>query len=165
VNISLPAGIKGVVPIEAMVGENDEDTAYLSNMASAAEKYLRAFNWCRQILDGYFGDGIGGIVAVFLFHILPTRADVDGWLWVIVGDIPPAYLVIDRCKAPSEALEGYIEQMSKWVELANTGRSSNKVIPVPVPATPENATDLGKRLTFLKEMAVPRFRDGETERA
>jgi hypothetical protein len=73
--------------------------------------------------------------------------------------------VIDDNTTPSLALQGYIEEMSKWVKLAKKGQSSSKVIPVNVPATPENAMLLESRLEAIKEMIVPRFRDAETERA
>jgi hypothetical protein len=162
-NVELP--VKGIVPINQMTGEDANETELFQLAASAAEKYLRAFPWCRQILESYFGDGVGGVVEVFFFRILPSRPGVDEWLWVVVGDIPPAYLVTDGCKSPSEALEGYIQQVSKWVALAKQGRSSEKVIPVSVSPTPEEAAILEKRLDFLRDFALPRFRDGETERA
>ena len=52
-------------------------------MAAGAEKYLRSFPWCKGIRQVYFGDGYGGVAAVFLFHIEPSREGVDEWLWVI----------------------------------------------------------------------------------
>src|SRR5579862_8748298 len=138
--------VKGVVPIDQMVGEDDEDTRLLREMASEASEFLGGFAWCEEILDAYYGHGCGGIVAVFFYRIKPSRADVDKWLWVVVGDIPSAHLVTDWCKLPSQALEGYIEEMSEWVKLAKEGQSSEDVIPVDVAATPDNAANLEGRL-------------------
>lgn len=157
--------VKGVVPLDQMVGEDDEDTKLLRVMASGAENYLRSFPWCKSIREVYFGDGYGGVVAVFLFHIEPTRTDVDEWLWIISSDVSPAYLVTDSRKTPSQALAGYIEEVSKWVQLAKQGHSSKDVIPVYMPATPENAVDVEKRLKILQETVVPAFREAETVRA
>jgi hypothetical protein len=157
--------VKGVVPVNQMVGGDDEDTNLLRVMASGAENYIRSFPWCKNIREVYFGDGYGGVVAVFLFHIEPTRADVDAWLWVISCDVSPAYLVTDSCKTPSQALEGYIEEVSKWIQLAKQGRSSKDVIPVLMPATPENAADVERRLKVLQEAIVPAFREAEAVRA
>jgi|SRR5579859_128351 len=157
--------VKGVIPINQLFGEDKLDTRLLKDMASEARNYLQNFHWCKRILDAYFGDGVGGIVAVFFFHIEPSRTDIDEWLWVVVGDVPSAYLVIDNATTPSLALEGYIEEMSKWVKLAKLGKSSSKVIPVNVPATSENARLLEVRLKSIEEMIVPRFRDSEIERA
>ena len=75
--------VKGVVSIDQMVGGDDQDTELLRVMASGAEKYIRSFPWCKDIREIYFGDGYGGVVAVFLFHIEAARMDVDEWLWVI----------------------------------------------------------------------------------
>jgi hypothetical protein len=156
--------VRGVVPLARMGGGDDEDFKLLNVMASSAEKYIRSFPWCKSIREVYFGDGYGGVAAVFLFHIEPSRPDVDEWLWVISCDVSPAYLVTDSCKTPSQALEGYIEELSKWTQLARQGRSSKDVIPVYMPATPENAADVERRLRVLRETIVPAFREGEIER-
>jgi len=54
-------------------------------------------------------------VCVFLFALMPAGRDVDCLLWVIVGDLPPAYLVTDEASGPVEALRVYVPEMSKWV--------------------------------------------------
>ena len=118
-----------------------------------------------SVRESYFGDGYGGVAAVFLFHIEPSRPHVDEWLWVISCDISPAYLVTDSCKTPSQALEGYVEEVSKWVQLAKQGQSSGDVIPVHIPATPENAIGVESRLRVLRETIVPAFREAEAVRA
>lgn len=149
--------VKGVIPIDQIFGDDEEDIKLLLVMASEAQTYIQSFSWCKSIRETYFGNGFGGVVAVFFFRIEPYRKGLDEWLWVVVGDVPPAYLVIDDCKTPSQALEGYIEEMSKWVKLAKQGRSSKKVIPVNIPSTPENASQLEGRLKFLGEVIVPAF--------
>jgi hypothetical protein len=90
---------------------------------------------------------------------------VEEWLWIISCDVSPAYLVTDSCKTPSQALEGYIEEVFKWVQLARQGEHSKHVIPVYMPATPENAVNVEKRLKVLREVIVPAFREAETVRA
>jgi hypothetical protein len=157
--------VRGVVPLAQMSGGDDEDTKLLRVMASGSELYIRSFPWCKNVREIYFGDGYGGCVAVFLFHIEPAQTNVDEWLWVISCDVSPAYLVTDSRKTPSQALEGYIEEVSKWIQLAKQGQSSKDVIPVYMPATPENAADLERRLKVLRDAIVPAFREAETVRA
>jgi hypothetical protein len=157
--------LKGVIPIDQMFGGDEEDTKLLRAMSTEAQAYIQSFSWCKSIRETYFGDGYGGIIALFFFRIEPTKANVDEWLWVVVGDLPSAYLVIDRSKNPSQALENYIDEMSKWVKLAKQGKSSKNVIPVNVAATPENAEALEGRLKFLREVMVPAFQAAEVERA
>ncbi len=157
--------VKGVVPLAQMAGDDDEDTKLLKAMASGAADFLECFPWCRKIRSSYFGDGFGGIVGVFLFYIEPSRQGVDEWLWVVFGDVPPAFLVIDHAKTPSQALQTYIGEVARWVELAKKGRSSKEVIPVYLPATPENAVDVESRLKMLREVVVPGFQEAENVRA
>jgi len=147
-----------------MVGDDQEDTKLLKRMAEEATNYLQHFSWCKKIRSTYFGDGYGGIVGVFLFHIEPSREGVDEWLWIVFGDVPPAYLVIDHARTPSQALQHYTSEVSIWVELARQGRSSKDAIPVHLPATPENATRLATKIKFLQEIVVPGFREAETVR-
>jgi hypothetical protein len=90
---------------------------------------------------------------------------VDEWLWVVFGDVPPAYLVTDSCKTPSQALEGYMGEILKWVSLSKEGRTSKDVIPVYVPATPENAADVEGRMKIIKEVIIHAFREAEAVRA
>lgn len=161
--IQLP--VRGVIPIEQMVGEDSDDTALLQAMEIDAENYLLSFAWCQSIDSRYFGAGIGGIVGIFFFGIRPNGPGVEDWLWVIVGDLPSAYLVIRECKSPSEALSAYIWEMKRWVKLAENGHTSHDVIPVNVPATPEWAKELGSRLEFLQINVLPRVREAEIERA
>lgn len=164
-NASNNIPVKGIIPLDQMLGGDDEDTALLRVMASGAENFLRCFPWCSGIREAYYGDGYGGIVAVFLFRIESSRVGVDEWLWVVFGDVPPAYLVTDSCKTPSQALEGYMGEILKWVSLAKEGRTSKDVIPVYVPATPENAADVEGRMKIIKEVIIPAFREAEAVRA
>jgi hypothetical protein len=126
-------------------------------MEGRARAFLSSFDWCESIAELYFGDGVGGVFAVFFAHIKPSRPDVDEYLWVLVGDLPSAYLVTDDCRTPHEALEGYIEEMRKWIQLAKKSRTSPDVIPVNVPATPEWAEALESRLDKLEQEIIPQY--------
>jgi hypothetical protein len=98
--------------------------------------------------------------AVFFFHIRPGRQDVDRWIWIVVGDTPPAYLPISDCKSAAEVFTTYMRGMAKWVELARIGKEGTPeqgVPPVNVPATPEWADKLSKRLQALTVAVKPFF--------
>jgi hypothetical protein len=155
--------VSGVVPISDMAGEDDNGTHRLREMEKVARNFITSFDWCASVRDFYFGDGIAGVFAVFLAHIEPARPSVDEYLWVVVGDIPSAYLVIDDCPRPKEALEGYIWEMRKWVALAKEGQTSKDVIPVNVPATPEWAETLERRLDALEQKIIPLWFSSATD--
>jgi hypothetical protein len=144
-------------------GDDEQDTFLLRRMSEDARHYISSFSWCSGIQNSYFGGGVGGIFAVFLFQIRPSRPDVESWIWIVVGDIPPAYLPISDCKSASEVFKTYIRGMTKWVELARLGQSGTPedgIPPVNMPATPEWAEKMSQRLVGLTLSVKPFF---ETE--
>ena len=79
-----------------------------------------------------------------------------------MGDIPPAYLPISDCQSPTEVFRTYINGMSRWVKLARlgqTGTPEQGIPPVNVPATPEWAEKLERRLDGLILAVRPFFED------
>jgi hypothetical protein len=151
-----------LVPVGSIVGDDEQDTVLLRKMADDAERYISSFSWCGPVLKSYFGGGVGGIFAVFFFHIRPSRSDVEPWIWIIVGDIPPAYLPLTDCKSPAEVFRTYFRGLSNWVEFARKGRTGTTeqgVPPVNVPATPEWAEKISQKLHGLTLAVKPFFED------
>jgi len=151
-----------LTPAKDVVGGDEQDTFLLRTMADDANRYISAFPWCKTVLDSYFGGGVGGIFAVFFFHISASRIDVDAWIWVMVGDIPSAYLPLSDCGSPAEAFRAYVRGMSNWVELARKGQKGTPEQGVPTvntPATPEWAERLNQRLNALTLAVKPFFED------
>ena len=72
-------------------------------------------------------------------------------LWVVVGDLPPAYLVCDGNPTWLEALEGYVFEMERWVAAVRNGGSFEDVIPVRAARTLEHADKLAGRLRFIRD--------------
>ncbi len=135
----------------SMMGDGDVgERAGLLRMLADARDFLRGRHWCGQIKSEFFGLGVSEVVAVFLFNIENKAAPEDDWLWVIVGDLPTAYLVTDDNRTPSAALAAYVRLMREWVEAASRGKPVGRLIPVNVPATPKNAEQLAMRLDFLE---------------
>lgn len=156
-----------LVPAADIVGDDEQDTVLLCKMSEDAKQYISSFPWCATILNSYFGGGVGGIFAVFFFHIRPSRSNVDPWIWIVVGDIPSAYLPVTDCESPAEVFRSYIRGMSRWVELARMGRTGTPeqgVPPVNVPATPEWAERLNQKLDGLTLAVRPFFEHGEGRR-
>jgi hypothetical protein len=141
-----------LVTSQKIVGDDEMDTSLLRKMAADSDVFIRSFPWCSSVLESYFGDGIGGIFAIFLFHIRPSRPDVDPWIWIMIGDVPPAYLPLTDAGSPAVAFRTYMRGMSKWVELARKGQvgtPNDGVPPVNVPSTPEWAERVSQKLYGL----------------
>ena len=119
--------------------------------AEEAITFMSEKRWCRRVCSLELAWSIAGITGIFFVRIEPSEPDVDTELWVVVGDLPPAHLVTDEAPDWRGALEGYIEEMGRWVEAASHGRPVGDLIPVNVAPTRENAKMLKGRLKFLQE--------------
>lgn len=146
-------------PIEQTCGDGEEDTRLLREMAQRARVYLESFGWCAVVLDGWFGGGVGGIFAVFLFHIVPSRPDIDEWLWVMNGDVPSTYLAFEDAPSVREAFQMYVEGMLRWISYAESGglEEPEDVPPVDVEPTRENAAEVEHRVRSLQRILGPAF--------
>ena len=142
-------------PIEGLKGEDEEETKQFLALHQYAKSFLSKFTWCSTIRNSFFGYGVADIVCIFLFEIEPENPTIDKFLWVIVGDIPPAYLVTDNTTDASHALEGYIEEMERWVNAVEKGMALNDIIPVNAEPTLENAKRLRSRLEFISREILP----------
>ena len=119
------------------------------------------------VAETYFGDGVGGIYAVVLFRIVPASAEIDEWLWVVVGDLPPLYLVTDDAPTPADAMRAYIEPRDEWITAAREHKPLDEIAPVNVPATREWADSLDSRLRYSRTnySAAPRTATARRGRA
>jgi hypothetical protein len=151
--------LKTVVPWDEFIATKPEDWQQMIALHDRAMRYLEFYSWCGKIKRQYVGIIRAGIVGVFLFEIEPKRADVDPWIWVIVGNLPSAYITVDECRTAAAALDGYIGAMEEWVDAAESGRSVADLIPVNVPATPEWADRLRRRLQFIDREILSDYRD------
>jgi hypothetical protein len=144
-------------PVALIEGEDAAETKLLREMATAAHDFISSQEWCERVDQEYLACGIGGVVAVFLVLITPRSEDIDKCLWVIVGDLPYAYIVVDDNPTALDALDAYCSEMESWVEAVDRGDSTEDLIPVNAPATPESARQLGGRLEFLRQKVLPHF--------
>ena len=150
-----------VVAERDIQGEDPQETQHLQQLLAEAKTYLGSFRWCKSIQESYCGIGAPGIIGVFLFRIEPAMKDIDEWLWVIVGDVPSAYITAQYATTPTEALEGYIGEMTEWVKAAMEGKSVKELIPVNVDPTQENAKMLESRLELLGQYLVEESEDND----
>jgi len=139
-----------LVPAEELQGEDEEDTTLLRRQYQNAVDFLESHEWCDEVSGGYFGGGVGGIIAVFLLRLTSSEEEVPDYLWVLTGDIPPAYLVTDIISTPHEALITYIELRREWCEAVLEGRSIDDIMPVNVPPKKKWARELESRMGFLE---------------
>jgi hypothetical protein len=148
------AGHSQLVEPRELAFDDPRDAEWFSETLEEAKSFLLGFAWCERVNRVLVGVLEPGIVCVLQAEI-EAEPPADALLWVIVGDVPPAYLVTDATETPAEALEGYIEEMSKWVSAVESGQPIDDVIPVNVPPTTENAAMLKSRLERLRTHILP----------
>ena len=151
-----------MIPIESIRTEQSHDPLGRPALAKTAEEFLLSHDWCKSIRRGFLANAWEGILGVFYFEIEPGTPEVDDELWVIVGDLPPAYLVVEDEPVTKDALEAYVYEMKRWVDAVMSDESVADLIPVYyqssgkiVPPTKEFAAALKKRLEFIENSILP----------
>jgi hypothetical protein len=124
-------------------------------LAAAMDAFLGGFSWARRTGNAWVGLCIPAVLGLFLVELDPPSDDIDRSTWVIVGDLPPAYISPEFASSPREALEAYIAEMSAWVEAVEKGEPVDDLIPVNGAATPANAAALKSRLSFIENKILP----------
>jgi hypothetical protein len=132
--------------------EEDGTEALVRSM----DEFLARFKWARRTGNTWIAESVPGVLGVFLVELEPSSEDVDRYIWVVVGDVPPAYISSALAQSPRQALQGYIEEMSAWVAAVQRGESVEGLIPVNAPATRRNAEALQSRLYFLSSRMAKR---------
>jgi hypothetical protein len=138
-----------------MQGEDEQETTLLREMLDKARGYLQAFHWCPPISEEYLGFGVGKVFVVFLFRFAKPINDIDECLWVVVGDLPSAYFVVDDAPNPRSAAEVYCRIMREWIDAVLNNTPLEDVFPVKADATVEMAQMLDSRLRFIREKVIP----------
>ncbi|MGA2217821.1 MAG: hypothetical protein ABSG51_07035 [Terracidiphilus sp.] len=128
-------------------------------MAAEAVRYVQSFEWCIELHERYFGQGCGGVVALFLFRVTIRSFQTPEWIWVIVGDMPSAYMELEQAQSPREALLCYIEGVEELLEATDEERASEDLIPIIVQAGDEFIEMLRGRMRTLRSLVLPNFRE------
>ena len=154
-----------MIAVSELRNSGIEESSDLAELAAEAERFLLAHRkWCRGVKAGYFDRGLSK-VAVFFFEIDPVPP-ADPTVWVIVGDLPAAYMDTSSCPNGATALDGYVGAMREWVNAVLTGTSTKDLIPVlvtgswvPVEPNKHMAEQLRGRLDFIDAEILPQWKD------
>jgi hypothetical protein len=146
-----------VTPIDTVAGDTPEETAALKGMVSRAAIYLTSFRWCPPIVETYLGYGVADVVALCLFRVAGPVGGTDEWFWVVDGDLPSAYFVVEQAPSPPLALRVYCDLMDEWANAVLAHSSLMDVFPVKAEPTTDNAQALISRTRFLRETIIPRI--------
>lgn len=132
----------------------------LRELSSEAEAFISSQRWCRKVDEVRLAWATAGVLGVFQVDLVPSQPGVDSTLWVVVGDLPPAYLVLDESPTWREALQGYIAEMSLWVHAVRNSLPLDDIIPVEADASLEHAEMLERRLALIQTEILGASGDG-----
>ena len=138
---------------EAEIEDIDEQLEYLKE----ATAFLLSHKWCDNIVESWYDKGWAGILAVFLFKIIPKGEGVDTFVWVITGDLPPAYIDIDSALNGTCAIKAYTDIMEDWVDCVFKKKNVAECYPINVPPTKEYAKMLKTRIDFIRKEILSLF--------
>ncbi len=159
----LPNDIQNLTKsLPILESSNQSLSVALMDDIEEAVDFILGLKWCVSIVNKYFGYSQEGIISIFFFEIDTSDDHVDRGIWIIVGDLPYAYIVTDSAKSPSEALCAYIDEMQRWVYAVQNDLAFNNIIPVSVDNKIENAENLNRRLKFLEERILPDIKESES---
>src|ERR1035438_2912098 len=149
--------------VRLLVTGVEEDCA---DLLAKSNEFLDGFKWARRTGTVWIGDCVPGVFGVFLVELSPSSPEIDQYLWTVVGDLPPAYISTRYARSPRAAMDGYIGEMSAWVEAVETGDPTDGLIPVNGAPTLANAAELTSRLEFLERGILPHLagRDLQNDR-
>lgn len=136
--------------IDSLSSSNEEDKEIL-DLETEASSYLLSHEWCDKISNAWLATSWGCFLCVFLYQIESDIPEVDDYVWIVVGDIPPAYIDIIGANQPNEVIESYVDIMTDWLDTVYQGKSVVECYPVEVPATKEYAKMLEIRLKDIAE--------------
>ena len=95
----------------------------------------------------FFACELGGGIYVFLFELNSQKEDVDRFVWVICGNVPPLYLTTDCCPTPKSVAETYCDLAVQWCD------GTLPELDFSVRDVPDNdvKSELRRRITSLKK--------------
>ena len=148
-----------MVDINNIYSSGIEYANELSNLANEAIAFLKSNKWCNEILEGKLDRGWGYIMAVFFFTINTDYEGVPNNIWVITGDLPPAYIDANDNPNGACAIDAYVTEMEQWVDNVLQGKSIKELIPVNAAPTRDNAMMLQDRLNIVKNEILANLKD------
>lgn len=135
-----------------------EEDARLAVREEEARAYVGSFAWSKPIREVLLAFGMSGILSLFLFRFeepIRWEGEEDIELWVIVGDLPPAYFATDDSPKPGEALETYCVFMEDWASRILNGEDLTGAYPIAAAPTEEHARMLKSRLEYIRQEIIP----------
>jgi hypothetical protein len=127
----------------------------LRMMAKEARGYIEGFAWAPPIRELSLARGLEEVFGLFLVEFSRPIEGSDNSLWVVVGDLPSAYFVVEPSDSPLKAMNRYLLLMEQWAQAIKRGDSIGECFPVSAAPTVENADALLLRIALMRAEIIP----------
>ena len=131
--------------------ESVKDAA-VRRVGEGAQALLLRFSWCKRILRAEVGFALPGRFGVFHFDIEAARPSVPECLWVVFGDLAPAYFSGQGLLDWRSVLALYVERAERWAKDILSGGDGEDILPIQPPSDAATAMALLKRLGVLRDI-------------
>ena len=113
--------------------------------------------WHNGVVADYFGGGVSGLGAAFVFEIVSSRAKIDKFIWVVAGDVPFAYFVTDNAPNWVCAFKVYSRLAQDWIDADAASREAEEVFPFLKTANPVSSDGEMRRIIHRinKDILLP----------
>jgi len=139
-----------------------DDGALISSATEEALAYVSSFNWCPSVESIGYANGVPGVVYVFMVSFRePVSGASDDRLWIVVGDLPSAYLVVEDGDDARDVLHEYCNLMEDWVLAVRAKSDLKDVFPVRADQTEEMALMLQNRVMLLRDDVIGNLAEGD----
>lgn len=120
----------------------DVGTPTFLKLFHGAREYVCSLTWVKRVQQSFVGLVLADRAAVFLYETVPVKRGVDRFHWIVWGDVPAAYLVLDDAPDPESAVDAYLFEVRNWIAAVRGQDSLPDVMPVDWPKTQEGADQL-----------------------
>jgi hypothetical protein len=137
-----------LVPSTCSTVDDGQDPLLLCRMSRNATKSIAPLAWCGEVLESYFGRGLGGV----FFTFVRLGAESTFASGSSLATFRQYTCRSEDCRSAAEAFRMYIRPRSKWVAFARLGQAgpSEQGVPlIELPVTPEYAGIIAERLYGL----------------
>ena len=106
-----------MIPLNQLKNQRIDYLDDVIKLSEDAQNYLGSFHWCKRIINGWLSHEWGYILGIFYFEIEPLKeSSADKFVWIVVGDLPSAYIDTVSATNALSALESYVFLMEDWID-------------------------------------------------
>ena len=104
-----------LVPVPLTPDNDQRGIGPLGCYHPIARTFLQSMPWHNGIVADYFGGGQLGLGAAFLFEVVSRNPNVPSFVWIVAGDMPAIYMVVDRAPNWVCAFDVYRRLALDWI--------------------------------------------------